>query len=349
MLARRFALQHGESASHARGHLPARPDFAAAPSAVLAIVAATLLYPARVAAQACCGGTPQGGLVAVTRLPAKAGTVVTSLDWELRRLDTPARTSGPALAPLLHQRATMQLYTVAGEVSLSSWAAAAVVLPFAVNHQSISLPNGRNLSGTAAGIGDATFVGKLRVLAPGGSRLIPTVIVVGGVRAPTGPSTLESQQIGIYSPAFQPGTGAWGGLLGVSAVQPLTGPFSQRPWNLYGNAIGSYYRTNSLGYRLGPSVSYGLGVAVLLWHTLGVQAGIAGSVVAADHLKARSVDSTGSHQIWLAPSVTWTIVPQVSVYAGPRFSIWRTLKGTQLVGAYSGVAGVQLSFSAWGG
>src|SRR6266852_4518313 len=349
MVARRSVLESGESASQPRGRFPVRLDFATA-SAALAIAAAMLLNPARAAAQACCGGTPQGSLAVLTRLPGEAGTVAISLDWELRQLDKAERTSGPALAPLLDQRLTMQLYSVAAEVALTSWAAAAVVMPLAVNRQSVTLPDATNLRGTSAGIGDATLLGKLRVLAPGGgTNLIPTVVVVGGVRAPTGPSTLESQQLGIFSPSIQPGTGAWAGVFGVSAVELLSSPLSARPWNLYGSVLGSYSAANSRGYRLGPSLSYGLGVGVLLWHRLALQAGVDGVVVAADHRSGDAVDDTGSHQIWVGPTATWTIVPQLRAYAALRLPIWRSLNGTQLVGAYSVVAGALVSFSALGG
>lgn len=158
--------------------------------------------PARAAAQACCGGTPQGSLAAVTRLPGNAGTVAISFDWGLRQLDKPERTSGPALAPLLDQRLTMQLYTVAAEVAVTSWAAGAAVVPLSLKHQSVTLPDATNLSGTAAGI---------------------------------------------------------------------------------------------------------------------------------------------------APTATWTIVPHLRAYAGAQLPIWRSLNGTQLVGAYSVLAGALVSFSAWGG
>ena len=347
---RRFVLESGESASHPRGCSRVRLDSATAPSAALAIVAAMLLNPARAAAQACCGGTPQGSLAAVTRLPGNAGTVAISFDWELRQLDKPERTSGPALAPLLDQRLTMQLYTVAAEVAVTSWAAAAAVVPLSLNHQSVTLPDATNLSGTAAGIGDTTLLAKLRVLAPGaGSNLIPTVVAVGGVRAPTGPSALQSEQLGIFSPSIQPGTGAWAGVFGVSAVELLSSPLSPRPWNLYGSVLGSYSAANSRRYRLGPSLSYGLGVGVLLWHRLALQAGVAGVVVAADHSSGDLVNDTGSHQLWVAPTATWTIVPHLRAYAGAQLPIWRSLNGTQLVGAYSVLAGALVSFSAWGG
>jgi len=327
-----------------------RLDFATAPSVALAIAAAMLLNPAHAAAQACCGGTPQGSLAVVTRLPDKVGTVTVSLDWEFRQLNKAERTSGPALAPLLDQRLTMQLYTIAAEVAVTSWAAAAAVVPLAVNHQSVTLPDATNLRGTSAGIGDATLLGKLRVLAPGeGLNLIPTVVVVAGVRAPTGPSTLQTEQLGIFSPSIQPGTGAWASIFGLSAVELLSSPFSARPWNLYGSVLGSYSAANPRAYRLGPSLSYGLGVGVLLWHRLALQAGVAGVVLAADHRRRDTVADTGSHQIWVAPTATWTIVPHLSAYAGARLPIWRSLNGTQLVGAYSVLAGALVSFSAWGG
>ncbi len=313
-------------------------------------VTVAALAPAKSAsAQACCGGTPQGGLPVVSRLPGEAGTITTSLDWELRRLDTPERTSGPALAPLLDQRVRMQLFTASAELAATSWLAAALVVPVVVNHESVTLPDGKNLSGTAAGIGDIALLGKLRVLtAAEDSKFVPTVLVVGGVRAPTGPYKLQDDALGIYSPSLQPGTGAWGGLFGVSGVEPLNSAFSDKAWSLYASVIGSYSGANSVGYALGPSLAYALGAGVLLWHKLTLQAGAVGVAVAADRLNGSSVDNTGSHQLWLGPTATWTIVPHVSVYAGARFPIWRSLNGTQLVGAYSLGAGVITNFALWG-
>ena len=43
---------------------------------------------------------------------------------------------------------------------------------------------------------------------------MPTVILVDGARTPTGPYTLESDSLGMYSPAIQPGAGAWAGVGG---------------------------------------------------------------------------------------------------------------------------------------
>jgi hypothetical protein len=251
---------------------------------------------------------------------------------------------------LLDQRLTMQLFTASAEVAATSWLAAALVVPFAVNHESVTTPDGKNLSGTAAGIGDIALLGKLRVLtAAEDSKFVPTVLVVGGVRAPTGPYKLRDGDLGIYSPSLQPGTGAWGGLFGVSAVEALNSALSDKAWSLHASVIGAYSGANLLGYAPGPSLSYALGSSVLLWHKLTLQAGAVGVAVAADRLHGSSVDNTGSHQVWLGPTATWTLAPHVSVYAGARFPIWRSLNGTQLVGAYSFVAGVITNFTLWGG
>jgi hypothetical protein len=153
------------------------PRWGQAPLALL-VGAAALLRPGLAAAQACCGGTPQGGLPVLTRMPDKPGTLTASMDWQLRQLDAPERTSGPALAPLLDERVTMQLYTLAAEVVETSWLALAVVVPFAVNDESVTLPGGTSLRGTAMGLGDAALVGKLRVLGPTeGSDFVPTVVL----------------------------------------------------------------------------------------------------------------------------------------------------------------------------
>lgn len=306
--------------------------------------------PSTASAQACCGGTPQGGLPVVVRLPSgEAGRATASVDWTLRQLDTPERTSGPALAPLLDQRLTVQLYTAAVELSVTSYLAVAAVAPIVVNHESVTVPQGTTLSGTAAGIGDVALVGKLRVLATDGETFKPTVLLVAGLRAPTGPDTLASDSLGIFSPEVQPGSGAWGGLVGFSALEPLTSPLAARPVALYASATGSYGAANPLGYALGPSIAYALGAQVLLWHRLTVHAGIVGAAVAADRLHGAAVDDTGSHQMWIAPTTTWTIVPDLSVYAGVQFPIWRSLNGTQLVDAYAILAGALTSFSLWGG
>jgi hypothetical protein len=313
-------------------------------------VLAILSVSQTAAAQACCGGTPQGGLPVVVRLPSgEAGTLTASVDWTLRQLDTPERTSGPSLAPLLDQRLTMQLYTAALELSVSSYLAVDAVAPVVVNHESVTLPQGTTLSGTAAGIGDVAIVGKLRVLASEGERLKPTVVVVAGLRAPTGPYTLASDSLGIFSPELQPGSGAWGGLVGISALEPLTSPLAARPVALYASATGSYAAANPLEYALGPSIVYALGAQVLLWHRLTVQAGVVGAAVAPDYLHGAAVDDTGSHQLWLAPTAAWTFLPNWNVYAGAQLPIWRSLNGTQLVDAYALMAGVLTSFSLWGG
>src|SRR5260221_9403724 len=140
--------------------------------ASLPFATAPLFHAARLTAQACCGGSPQGALPVVLRIRGAAGTLTASLDWQLRQLDTPERTPGPALAPLLNQRVTMQLYTAAVEASAPSFLTVAVVAPFVVNQESIPVPDGTTLSGTAAGIGDVALVGKLDVLVSDNSVLM---------------------------------------------------------------------------------------------------------------------------------------------------------------------------------
>src|SRR5262249_30544805 len=71
--------------------------------------------------------------------------------------------------------------------------------------------------GSTFGIGDITFLGQYRFF--NDKKTQQEVAVLLGVTAPTGLTNRFDNQGQLFDPEFQPGTGAWNGLLGLAATK----------------------------------------------------------------------------------------------------------------------------------
>jgi hypothetical protein len=112
---------------------------------------------------------------------------------------------------------------------------------------------GINMLGKSAGFGDLLAFAKVRLTPRNESGFMASAL--GGLRMPTG-NTKERDDFGnLFETEFQPGTGAWSPMIGLSVAQ------NWGSYTLSSSALYTVTGTGSQETNLGDSLAYGVALA----------------------------------------------------------------------------------------
>lgn len=118
--------------------------------------------------------------------------------------------------------------------------------------------------GNASGIGDLTALGQYRLVNDQARRL--EVALLAGFIAPTGVTGRTSRQGELLDAEFQPGTGAWSGLLGAAITKRVG------QWSYDASVLYAFTGTGTQNTNLGDRFSYNAAVSYRLTG-LGIRTG----------------------------------------------------------------------------
>ncbi len=184
-------------------------------------------------------------------------------------------------------------------------------------------------------LGDARVVGRYRFIAADSYN----VGAQFGVVLPTGPHDVTNAQGVVAERSLQPGTGATSGVLGVYA-------------NYAAHNGSIWFAQFQFQGAMATSDDFRPGNQVLL--TGGVSWPVSDSVALMGQLNAlwRSRDQgenaepeeSGGRSLFFSPGLSYTVSPQVQLYAFAQLPLYRYVNGTQLTINWAAVGGVTFRF-----
>lgn len=308
--------------------------------ASLVLIAAQFFIPVTSESQCSCGGPPLLGSLETP--PGSAGRWRLGLTFEFADVSDFV-TGSTELPDDIRDRnvksALFQVdYGITGRLSI---AAIISVLDQDRTTQSAIGGSGQFLS--TSGLGDAMVIAKY-TLVPTTPESQRQLSIGGGLKLPTGESTIRGNDGVLVAADMQPGTGAWDGVLWGSFLQGLT---RSRRFNLFASATYRFTGSNDrfdLGvsnYRFGDEFVGNVGVGLrhneILEYTLGVRYRSATPEESRllNNQPFREQPNSGGKWLNLSPGVNLNLSRSLSLRASGQLPLHRSLDGTQFTTAYS--------------
>jgi hypothetical protein len=201
--------------------------------------------------------------------------------------------------------------------------------------------------GNSAGVGDLTLLSQLRVV--DGPAI--DLSLIGGIKAPTG-STDEKDAGEKLETEFQPGTGSWDWLFGVSSS------IDAGRFGVHGNLLYDLTTEGAQNTEIGDAFFYNLGLVYQLSNTLHAAAGqhshthFTWDVMLELNGESRQKNQTdgdtdansGGDIIYLSPGVRVSSASSWSLFMSAGYPVYDDLNGIQTDNDYRLVGGVGFAF-----
>ena len=168
--------------------------------------------------------------------------------------------------------------------------------------------------------------------------------VLGGIKAPTGDSTLTNSEGERVEPSATAGTGAWDGMTGLAYTIPLNAALTL-------DASGIYtFRGEAHDYRLGDRLDVGTSLA---WRVCGDAATYPQVSLVAEatlrHVQKSQEDGaddeeTGGTVLFLSPGVKVSFNERLAACVGAQIPVVQNLNGDQLETDFRLITGISFSF-----
>jgi hypothetical protein len=168
--------------------------------------------------------------------------------------------------------------------------------------------------------------------------------LIGGVKAPTGDSSLTNTESEQVEPSATAGTGAWDGLAGLAYTVPLSAALTLDASALY------TFRGERYDYRLGNRLDFGTSLA---WSVCGdAKTFPQVSLVAEATLRhiAKSEEegakdgNTGGTVLFLSPGVKVSFTEKIAGSIGIQLPVLQDLNGRQVETQFRLITGVSIAF-----
>lgn len=168
--------------------------------------------------------------------------------------------------------------------------------------------------------------------------------LLGGIKFPTGDSTLTNSEGEPVEPSATAGTGAWDGMAGLAYTLPLNAALTLDASALY------TFRGERHNYRLGDRLDAG---ASLAWRVCGdattyPQVSLVAEAtlrhVQESEEEGESDGSTGGAVLFLSPGVKASFSEACAASVGVQLPVVQDLNGNQVETAFRLIAGVSVSF-----
>lgn len=202
------------------------------------------------------------------------------------------------------------------------------------------LEDGENVTFDPDGFTDLWLTGKYRFY----QGPIGQLALIGGLKFPTGDSTLTNSAGERVEPSATAGTGAWDGLAGLAYTVPLNADLTLDASALY------TFRGERYGYRLGNRLDLGTSLA---WRVVGdAQTFPQISLVAEATLRniakseedGEKSDSSGGTVLFLSPGVKVSFTEKISANLGVQLPVVQDLNGRQVETDYRIITGISIAF-----
>jgi len=292
-----------------------------------------LITSKEIIAQTCCsGGVPVASNLG---LPiGNTGAIQVAVSYDLNVLET-LKTGTETLEDDSRSRKTHSGlfeigYTISDKFGVDGF------FSFVRQERVISQFNRENFSSTQ-GIGDAVLLFKYKVFA---SQNNQTVLQVGvGPKIPLGASNKRNEQGLTLNADLQPGSGAWDF---ISWAQ-LTRVLNARPsMSFHTTTIYSLKGTNtdylgSQAYQFGEEFQLAMGLSDRLLigkSIIDPSLSIRYRHQAADILEDFDIPSTGGNWVFINPSISYWLNPDLSFEVSTTLPIFASITGTQVTPTY---------------
>ena len=278
-------------------------------------------------AQSCCsGGVPLSNNIGLS--PQQKGTWELNTSYDLNTLNT-LKTGTEVLDDDSRRRQTHSVLFQLGYTFSRRWSAE-VFVSYVRQERRIRQFGQEDFTFTQ-GIGDAVALVKYQIITKDQHSLFAGL----GLKAPTGPSDLRSQQGLRLNADLQPGSGAWDAILWTQYQKQL----DSRPtmtWSLTG-----IYTTKGTNEEYLGSQAYQFGQEIQLITTLADQLFIAQQIinpsmtlryrqVAEDQQNDQNVPGTGGSWLFVRPGLAWQAKPKFRVFASVELPLFADLVDTQV-------------------
>ncbi len=184
-------------------------------------------------------------------------------------------------------------------------------------------------------LGDARIVGRYRFIAS-------DAYGVGaqfGVVLPTGPHNVANAEGVVAERSLQPGTGATSGVLGVYANYAAR---SGAIWFAQLQFQGAMATTDE--FRPGNQLLFTGGVTWPVAESVALMGQLNALWRARDSGANAEPEDSGGRSLFFSPGLSYTVSPQVQLYAFAQLPLYRYVNGTQLAVDWAAVGGVTLRF-----
>lgn len=202
------------------------------------------------------------------------------------------------------------------------------------------LEDGETITFNPDGFTDLWLTGKYRFYqGPAGQ-----LAIIGGLKIPTGDSSLTNSEGERVEPSATAGTGAWDGLTGLAYTVPLSQALTLDSSALY------TFRGERYDYRLGNRLDLGTSLA---WRVFGdVKTYPQVSLVAEATLRhiAKSKEdgeqdgNTGGTALFFSPGVKVSFTESASASLGIQLPVIQELYGRQVETQFRVISGISIAF-----
>ncbi len=276
-------------------------------------------------------------------IPTEAGGTLFQLQYDYVKQDQllsgSHKTSvAPEDADALEQKTLSQMLIASLDYTFDQrWGVTATLPVVARKHDHLADPYGDPTpeSWDYTRVGDARVVGRYRFVAADAYN----VGAQFGVVLPTGPHNVANAEGVVAERSLQPGTGATSGVIGAYAnFTTHDGPiwFAQIQFQGAMATQDDYRPGNQLLVTGGVTWPLSEGVALLgqlnaLWR-------------GRDSGANAEPEESGGRSLFFSPGLSYTISPQVQLYAFAQLPLYRYVNGTQLAVNWAAVGGVTFRF-----
>lgn len=284
--------------------------------------------------QTCCsGGVPVSSNLG---LPASESQVLQfNLSYDLNVLKT-LKSGADKLDDRSRDRKT---HSVLLELGYSLTSRISVDAFFSLVRQERTITNfGQEDFTYSQGIGDAVLLFKYKVLTR--HRDQTTLTAALGVKAPTGAADKLDPERGISLNAdLQPGSGAWDGIgwaqfSHVTAFRPSLSLISTMIYSIKGKNT-NYFDTQEYQFGQELQISAGLSDRIILGKQLIDPALLVRyRTVRPDKIDGQNLPSTGGDWIFINPSLSFWLKPDLSFNINGELPLYAFLEGTQVTPTY---------------
>ena len=202
------------------------------------------------------------------------------------------------------------------------------------------LEDGELLTFDPDGFTDLWLTGKYRFYqGPAGQ-----LALIGGVKAPTGDSSLTNTEGEQVEPSATAGTGAWDGLAGLAYTVPLSAALTLDASALY------TFRGERYDYRLGDRLDLGTSLA---WRVCGdaktfPQVSLVAEAtlrhIAKSEEEGEKDGNTGGTVLFLSPGVKVSFTEKIAGSIGIQLPVLQDINGRQVETQFRLITGVSIAF-----
>jgi hypothetical protein len=168
--------------------------------------------------------------------------------------------------------------------------------------------------------------------------------MLGGIKAPTGDSTLTNSEGEAVEPSATAGTGAWDGLVGFSHTLPLSATLTLDSSVIY------TFRGERHDYQLGDRLDLGSSLAWRVWGNATTQPQV--NLVAEATLRhvqkseedGTTDEATGGTVLFLSPGVKMSYNERLAASLGLQIPVVQNLNGDQLETDFRLITGISFTF-----